>query len=207
MQEAGVVNAGSPGGYIESSTGYTGYKASYDVNTAVGAATLGVYVRLQAGWTTNSVVDVGFPYVQSYELNWFSIGTGEFREPDTIKCSSSSSSSSISSVLASPGDHEVALVANPALGVWSTYICTLDVASLTLSAYVDGSLVGTTSISASTLPSSTTALSSQQGYLSLYPVRDARLDIGSAYFFDFAKNAREVSDLHDLMTLAGALSS
>jgi hypothetical protein len=55
MQEAQVVSVGVPGGYAQAGSGYGEYEASYNVDTAVQAATLAVYMRVREGWASKDV--------------------------------------------------------------------------------------------------------------------------------------------------------
>jgi hypothetical protein len=201
MQEAQVVSVGAPGGYAQAASGFGEYKASYSVDTAVQAATLAVYMRVREGWASKDVAYMRFPITSDsiWQLKWLCIGvTGVTAATNTLKCS----------VWANPGGvYETNLVVQPTVSAWHTYICTFDLASRTLSAYVDGSLVGTATADNNVTASSTTAVSGEQGWTNLFPYySDARIDIRSAYSFASTRDSQAVSALHGLMIDACALS-
>jgi hypothetical protein len=198
-EEAQVVSVGVPGGYAQAGGGYGEYEASYDVDTAVQGATLAVYMRVREGWASKDVAYMRFPVNDSlWQVEWLTLGVdGVTESKDTLKCI----------VVADPEMYETNLVVQPTVNAWRTYICTFDLASRTLSAYVDGSLVGTAAIAIDVTASSTTAVSGQQGVTSLFPFYpDARIDIRSAYSFASTRDAQAVSALHGLMIDACALS-
>jgi hypothetical protein len=95
--------------------------------------------------------------------------------------------------------YERIIVTSPTLNVWYTFTCTYSMSSRTLSAYKDGSLVGTYVVPSGGL----TVYSSGTGYTGVFPLANANVDIKSAYSFLTEKNATEVSALHNLMILDG----
>jgi hypothetical protein len=140
-----------------------------------------------------------FPVIAGqWQLEWLTLGVaGVTQSTDTLKCS----------VFADPGVYETNLVVQPTVNAWRTYICTFDLASHTLSAYVDGSLVGTAAAASQVTASSTTANTGMKGFAWLFPYfSDARIDMRSAYCFASTRDAQAVSALHGLMIDACALS-
>jgi hypothetical protein len=187
--EADIVNVGSPGAYASFRSTQTQYIASWLQSSSLIGATIAVHMRMRsATWSMADTILIHFKS-DSTRMNRFGItGTPSI---GSIFC--------FTETLASGGTESV--ISTGTLTDWHTYACTVDTSANTLSRYLDGVLVATTT----GLSISSTAFASPAStrYIYITPDANSDMDIKSLYVFKATKTAAQVAALHNFMLLNG----
>jgi hypothetical protein len=188
--EADVVNVGSPGAYASFRNTDTEYRATWLQSSSITGATIAIYMKMRsASWFEADPVLIDFESASGTQLDLFGfIGTGTVGQ---VSCLTRSHANAYTTPEISTGTHTA----------WHTYTCTIDTVANTLSAYLDGVLVRTST----GLSIDSTAFQNPATPRNINIAQDtnSHMDMKSLYVFRTAKTATEVAALHDFMILNG----
>jgi hypothetical protein len=188
--EADVFNVGSPGAYASFRNTVTDYRATWPQSSSNTDATIAIHMKMRsASWFEADPVLIDFKSASGMQLDLFGfIGTGTVGK---VSCLTRSYANVYTTQEVSTGTHTA----------WHTYICTVDTVANTLTAYLDGVLVGTSTglaIDGTAFQDPATSRN-----IDIAQDTDSHMDVKSLYVFLTAKTATEVAALHDVMILNG----
>jgi hypothetical protein len=188
--EADVVNVGSPGAYASFRNTVTDYQATWLQSSSLTGATVSIHMKMRsASWFEADPVLIDFKSASGAQLDLFGlIGTGTVGR---VSCLTRTWNNVYTTLVVSTGTHTE----------WHTYMCTVDTVANTLTAYLDGVLVGTSPGLA--IDSTAFQNPATSRYINIAQDTDSHMDVKSLYVFLTAKTATEVAALHDLMILNG----
>jgi hypothetical protein len=188
--EADVVNVGSPGAYASFRSTQTKYIASWLQSSSISGATIAVHMRMRsATWSLADTILIDFRSVSGTQMSGFGI-TGAF-SIGSIFCYTETMAGVATETVISTGTHTD----------WHTYTCTVDTVANTVSRYLDGVLVATTT--GLSIGSAANASPASTRYMYITPDANSDMDIKSLYVFRTVKTATEVAALHSFMLLNG----
>jgi hypothetical protein len=188
--KADVVNVGSPGAYASFRNTVTDYRATWLQSSSITGATISIHMKMRsASWAVADPVLIDFDSASGTQLDLFAIiGTLTVGQ---VNCMTRSHANVYTGQEIGRGVHTV----------WHTYTCTIDTVAKTLSTYLDGVLVSTSTGLA--IDSTAFKNPATPRYITIAPDNNSNLDVKSLYVFLTAKTATEIAALHDSMLLNG----